>query len=435
MLDFQAFSGQFINQLLRGGGLVKLDELCTAAVCGFAFLFFRLRRGVRGWHFAFEWLWWGIFVKIEVAIAFMEFTDLGLTGEVACPLGVAFADFDHECREFSGFWVSLGEVFLKVATMPTNRIAEFGEALEEFEDFLQLAGTENLAVRKIFDLHFIRTDADEDFVQLRVVIDIFLALLAFDQIKGRLGDVDFALFNKLHHVPAEKGEQKRANVRTVDVGICHDDDATVAELLDIEAAFAILLGGSDADASADSRDESLDFGVLKDFIEAGLLDIDDFALDWQNRLESPVSALLGGAAGRVTFDHIQFGEVRVALGAIRQLAGESTTCERTLANRFTSLAGRFAGAGGHEALLDDALAYIRILVEVQHEAFVADRAYNALHFGRYQLHLGLGFEAWIGMLHAHDSGQAFENIVAGDGNILFLQEGVVLGILIDRASQ
>ena len=39
------------------------------------------------------------------------------------------------------------------------------------------------------------------------------------------------------------------------------------------------------------------------------------------------------------------------------------------------------------------------------------------------------------MLHAHDSGQAFKNIVAGDGNILFLQEGVILGILIDRASQ
>ena len=72
---------------------------------------------------------------------------------------------------------------------------------------------------------------------------------------------------------------------------------------------------------------------------------------------------------------------------------------------------------------------------MQHEAFVGDRAYNALHLGRYQLNLGLGFEAWIGMLHAHDSGQAFENIVAGDGNILFLQEGVILGILIDRASQ
>ena len=319
--------------------------------------------------------------------------------------------------------------------MPTNRIAEFGEALEELEDFLQLAGTENLAVRKIFNFHFIRTDADEDFVQLRIVIDVFLALLAFDQVEGRLGNVDFALFNKFHHVPAEKSEQKRANVRTIDIGICHNDDATITKLLDIEAALAILLGGSDADASADCRDESLDFGVLKDFVEAGLLDVDDFAFDRQNRLESPVTALLRRAAGRVTFHHVEFGEVWVALGAIRQLPRESTACECTLANRLTRLAGRFAGAGSHEALLDDTLAHIRILVEMQHEAFIADRAYNALHLGRYQLHLGLGFEAWIGMLHAHDSGHAFENIVASDGNILFLQEGVILGILIDRASQ
>ena len=414
---------------------MKLDELCTAAVRVFIFLFFRLRRRVRGRHFAFEWLWCCLFVKIEVAIAFMEFTDFGLTGEVACPLGVAFADFNHECGEFPGFRVSLGEVFLKVASVPANRIAKFGEALKEFEDFLQLAGTENFAVRKIFDLHFIRTDADEDFVQLRIVIDVFLALLAFDQVKGRLGNVDFALFNKFHHVPAEKSEQKRANVRTIDIGICHNDDATVAKLLDIEAALAILLGGSDADASADRRDEGLDFGVLKDFVEAGLLDIDDFAFDRQNRLVSPVAALLRGAAGRVTFDHIEFGEVWVALGAIRQLPRESTACERTLANGLTSLAGSFAGASSHEALLDNALAHIRILVEMQHEAFVGDRAHNALHLGRYQLHLGLGFEAWIGMLHAHDSGQAFKNIVAGDGDILFLQEGVILGILIDRASQ
>ena len=271
---------------------MKLDELCTAAVRVFIFLFFRLRRRVRGRHFAFEWLWCCLFVKIEVAIAFMEFTDFGLTGEVARPLGVAFADFNHECREFPGFGVSFGEVFLKIASVPANRIAEFGEALEEFEDFLQLAGTENLAVRKIFDLHFIRTDADEDFVQLRIVIDVFLALLAFDQVKGRLGNVDFALFDKFHHVPAEKSEQKRANVRTIDIGICHNDDATVAKLLDIEAAFAILLGGSDADASADRRDERLDFGVLKDFVEAGLLDVDDFAFDRQNRLVSPVAALL-----------------------------------------------------------------------------------------------------------------------------------------------
>ena len=365
----------------------------------------------------------------------MEFTDFALTGEVTRPLGVAFADFNHERRELPSFWISLGEVFLKVASVPTNRIAEFGKALEELEDFLQLAGTEDFAVRKIFDLHFIRTDADEDFVQLRIVIDIFLALLAFDQVKGRLGNVDFALFNKFHHVPAEKSEQKRANVRTIDIGICHNNDATIAKLLDIEATLAILLGGSDADASADCRDEGLDFGVLKDFVEAGLLDVDDFAFDRQNRLESPVTALLRGAAGRVTFDHVEFGEVWVALGAIRQLSGESTACECPLAHRFTSLAGRFAGASSHEAFLDDALAHIRILVEMQHEAFVADRAHNALHLGRYQLHLGLGFEAWIGMLDAHNSCQAFENIVTGDGDILFLQEGVILGILIDRASQ
>ena len=365
----------------------------------------------------------------------MKFTHLSFAGKIAGPLGVALADFDHVVREFTCFGITLGEIFLEVAPVPTNRIAELGKALEELEDFLELTGTEDFAIGQIFDLHFIGADTDEDFVELRVVIDILLALLPLDEVERRLCDVDLALLDEFHHVTAEKSEQQCANVGAVHIGIGHDDDASVAELFDVETAFAILLCGGDANASADGCDEGLDFGILKDLVEAGFLDIDDFALDRQDRLESPVAALFRGAAGRVALDHIEFGEVWVALGAICQLSGESAACERTLANRLTSLAGRFAGTGGHEALLDDALANIWILVEVQHEALVADRADNALHLWRNELHLGLGLKTRIGMFHAHDSGEAFEHIVAGDGDILFLQQGIVLGILVDRTGQ
>ena len=69
--------------------------------------------------------------------------------------------------------------------MAPDRVAELREPFEQFQDVLELSGGEDLAVREILQLHFVRAEADENLVQLRVVIHIFLALLALDEIKRR----------------------------------------------------------------------------------------------------------------------------------------------------------------------------------------------------------------------------------------------------------
>jgi hypothetical protein len=73
--------------------------------------------------------------------------------------------------------------------------------------------------------------SDQNLVQLHVVIDVFLALLALDLIKRRLRDVDFAGAHQLGHLPEEKRQQQSANVRAVHVGVRHDDDAAVTQLV------------------------------------------------------------------------------------------------------------------------------------------------------------------------------------------------------------
>ena len=222
---------------------------------------------------------------------------------------------------------------------------------------------------------------------------------------------------------------------SVDVGIGHDDDPAVAQFLNIETAFAVFLGRGNADAGADRGDERLNFCVLEDLIEAGLLDIDNFALDRQNGLESAIAPLLGRAAGRVAFDDVEFGEGWIALRAVCELSGKSATGEGALADCLTRFASGFAGPCGHEALLDDAFAYIRVLVEVQHQSLVTDRANDSIHLGRDELHFRLGFETRIGMLHAHNGGEAFEYIVSGDRDVFVLQQGVVFCVLVDRAGE
>ena len=62
-------------------------------------------------------------------------------------------------------------------------------------------------------------------------------------------------------------------MRTIHVGIGHDDDFVVAQTFEIERPFALAV----ADARANGRDHRADFVVLKNLVETRLLDVNQFA--------------------------------------------------------------------------------------------------------------------------------------------------------------
>ena len=92
-------------------------------------------------------------------------------------------------------------------------------------------------------------------------------------------------------------------MRSVDVGVGHDNDATVTKLRHVEPAFLLfavagaIFFARFADASANRRDHRLDLGVLEKLIFAGFLDVDQLAADRQDRLVTPVAPLFGRTAG------------------------------------------------------------------------------------------------------------------------------------------
>src|SRR5262249_16713168 len=151
-----------------------------------------------------------------------------------------------------------------------------------------------------------------------------------------------------------------ADVRAVDVGIGHDDDLVIAQLLEIERAFTFAV----TDACADGGDHGADFVVLKNFVEARFFDVNQFAADGQNRLEFAVAALLGGATGRVTFDDVEFGVFWIAIRAIGEFSGQTAASERALANGFAGFARGFTSAGSIETLINNALRHGRIRIEI-----------------------------------------------------------------------
>src|SRR5205807_1741073 len=67
-----------------------------------------------------------------------------------------------------------------------------------------------------------------------------------------LADVDAAVFHERAEVPIQQGQEQRADVRTVDVGVAEKDRPAVTKLLDVEVV---------PDPGAERGDERLDLLV------------------------------------------------------------------------------------------------------------------------------------------------------------------------------
>ena len=151
------------------------------------------------------------------------------------------------------------------------------------------------------------------------------------------------------HLAEEERQQQSADMRAVDVGVGHDDDLVIAQLVDIEVVAA--------DAGAERRDQRADLLARQHLVEARALDVEDLAAQRQHRLELAVAALLGGAAGRIALDDEDLRLRGVALLAIGELAGQAGDVERAFAARqFARLARRLARLRRLDHLADDDLA-------------------------------------------------------------------------------
>jgi len=85
-------------------------------------------------------------------------------------------------------------------------------------------------------------------------------------------------------------------VGAIDVGVSHDDDPVVAQVLQLEVL---------ADPGTQRRDQGLDLVVVQDLVEPRPLGVENLAAQRQDRLEVAVASLLGAASRRVALDDVQ----------------------------------------------------------------------------------------------------------------------------------
>ncbi len=249
-----------------------------------------------------------------------------------------------------------------------------------------------------------------------------------DAEQRRLGEVDLPLFEQLRHEPEQQGQQQGADVGAVDVGVGHQDDLVVAQLVDVELVLH---------AGAERIDDRLDLPVLQDLVQPGLLDVQDLAADRQDRLGARVSSTLGRATGGVALDDEDLALERVVGRAVGQLAGQRSTSEQALAVacHLTRLAGGDAGGGGGLRLADDVLALDGVFLEPVGELVVDDALDEALCLGVAELGLGLALELGLGEHDRDDRGQALADVVAGDTVFALLDHAPGLAPLVDRVGQ
>ena len=292
----------------------------------------------------------------------------------------------------------------------------------------QVAAADLLAVEGHEHRAFLDHRGNEKFLERGIVLEIDRGLAALDAIERRLGDVEVTLLDDVAHLAEEEGQQQRADVGPVDVGVGHDDDLVVTALGDVEVLAA--------DPGAERGDEGADFGRAEHLVEAGALHVQDLAAERQDRLGAAVAALLGRAAGRIALDDEQLRLGRVAFLAVGELAGQGGKIERALApGQLAGLARGFARQRRLDDLADNLARFGRVLLEPGIEGLADDPLDRRADLGGHQFFLGLGRELGVRHLEREDAGEPFARVFATERDFLLAGDAGNLGVLGDRAGE
>ncbi len=213
----------------------------------------------------------------------------------------------------------------------------------------------------------------------------------------------------------------------VDIGVGHDDDLAVPELGDVEVL---------ADAAAEGGDECADLLEAEHLVDAGLLDIEDLALEGEDGLGLDIASLGGAAAGGVTLDQVELGALEVLGLAVPELVWHGAGFEGGLAAcELAGLAGGLAGLRGEHALQAEPLGLAGVFLHPDLERLGDGRADEALDLGVEQLLLGLVVEGGLGQLGADDGDEPLAEVLAAGRGVLLLDEPGLAGVAVERARE
>ena len=211
-----------------------------------------------------------------------------------------------------------------------------------------------------------------------------------------------AVVDQLRHLAVEERDQQRGDVGAVDVGVGHDDDLLVAQIV-----VAVVRAG----AAAERLHQIGELLVLRELVLAGGRDVEDLAAQRQDGLRGAVARLLGRAAGRVALDDEDLGALGGAVGAVGELAGQAQLARRGLARDILFLAAADALLGALDHEVEQLVGLHRIAGEPMVERVLDRLLDDALRFGGGEAILGLALEFRLADEHREHGAGADHDVV------------------------
>ena len=215
-------------------------------------------------------------------------------------------------------------------------------------------------------------------------------------------------------------------MRPIHVGVGHDDHAVVAQLGNVELFLA--------DAAAQSRDQCRHLFAREQPLEAGLFDVEDFALQRQDRLEAPIAPLLGRAARGIALHQVKLAQLGILFLAVGQFSGQTQAVGDALAPREVArLARRLAGARRLHDLVANDLGLVGVFLKVNAQRLGQNVRHQGLNVAGHQLVLGLRGKRGGGQLDAQHAGQALAHVIARDLDLGLFGDVALVAVGVDRA--
>ena len=219
---------------------------------------------------------------------------------------------------------------------------------------------------------------------------------------------------------------------TIDIGIGHDDNLVITKLFEVQS-LAVL---SSSDCHAESRIYVLYFLAVENAVRHCLFHIQNLTAQRKDCLEVLVPTLLCRTACRITLDEEKLALFGVAVGAVGQLAGKSSTCHNILAlDLLASLACRNTRLCCKNNLINDCLCLVGIFLEVNAKHLAYSLVNYTYNITVTKFCLGLTFELRFGNLDRNDSGKTFAEVIATDFYLCLCQHTRSFSVVLQGSCQ
>ena len=228
-------------------------------------------------------------------------------------------------------------------------------------------------------------------------------------------------------------------MRTIHVGIGHDDYFMIANLAQVQCLRIFFCTEGNTQCSKYiAYFLTLEYLMLHRFLH-----IQDLTTQWQDGLNLTVATSLSGTTCRISLHEEQFTLSRVFALAVSQLAWQSTTTERRLSQyALTSITCSDTCLGCQDHFLNNLLGIIWVLFQVVAQCLTNRRRHHTGYLRVTQLGLCLTLELWLCYFHADDSGQTLAEVIRVDVCITifvfqfsFLQHLALLSVFLHHASE